>query len=143
MASFSELVTNATELNSAKENVSFAVRQARIDKAKTEKEENQKLKDAEKQLKTAQKQLEKIPITYGPLTQQEANSQQKANSKSLLEVSQIDNLQKTFDEYAIALTQYNNAENNYNKVSKEKERNLQAVEVRSNDLIEQAKGKFA
>ena len=137
MASFSELVTKASELNSAKENVSFAVRQARIDKAKTEKEENQKLKDAEKNFKNAQKQLEKTQVTYGPLTQQEANS------KSLLEVSQIGNLQKNFDEYTIAQTQYNNAKNNYNKVSGERERNLQAVEVRSNDLIEQANGKFA
>lgn len=143
MASFSELVTNATELNSAKENVSFAEKQAKIDYAKTKKEENQKLKDAEKNFKNAQKQLEKIPITYGPLTQQEVNSQQKVNSKSLLEVSQTENLQKNFDEYAIALTQYNNAKNNYNKVRDEKERNLQAVEVRSNDLIEQANGKFA
>ena len=154
MASFSELVTNATELNSAKENVSFAVRQARIDKAKAEKEGNQKLKDAEKEkeikqknLKNANKQLEKSKEklekisntssnTFGPLTQQEVNS------KQTLEALQKENWQKSFIA-DIAQTQYNNAENNYNKVSKEKERNLQAVEVRSNDFIEQAKGKFA
>lgn len=165
MASFSDLVTNATELNSAKENVSFAVRQAKIDYAKTKKEENQKLKDAEKKLETTQKNLKNANIqleksteklekitnassnTFGPLTQQETKT---------LEASQKENWQKSFiignaqiqydnavNNYNNAQIQYNNAENNYNKVSKEKERNLQAAEVRSNDLIEQAKGKFA
>lgn len=154
MVSFSELVTNATELNSAKENVSFAVRQSKIDYAKTKKEENQKLKDAEKQLETTQKnlknankqlekskeKLEKISNTssntFGPLTQQETNSQQT------LEALQKENWQKSFIA-GNAQIQYNNAEKNYNKVGDEKERNLQAVEVRSNDLIEQANGKFA
>jgi len=154
MPSISDLGTKASELNSAKENVSFAVRQKRIDYAKTEKDENQKLKDAEKQLKTAQKnlknankqlekskeKLEKISNTssntFGPLTQQESNSQQT------LEALQKENWQKSFIANN-AQTQYNNAENNYNKVSDEKERNLQAVEVRSTDLINQANGKFA
>ena len=154
MASFSDLVTNATELNSAKENVSFAERQAKIDYAKTKKEENQKLKDAEKQLETTQKnlknankqlekskeKLEKISNTssntFGPLTQQEVNS------KQTLEALQKENWQKSFIA-SNAQTQYNNAEKNYNKVSDEKERNLQAVEVRSTDLINQANGKFA
>lgn len=154
MASFSELVTNATELNSAKENVSFAVRQARIDKAKAEKEENQKLKDAEKQLETTQKNLKNANIqlekstkklekitnassnTFGPLTQQEMNS------KQTLEALQKENWQKSFIA-DVAQSQFNNAENTYNKVNNERERNLQAVEVRSNDLINQANGKFA
>lgn len=154
MPSISDLGTKAIELNSAKENVSFAVRQSRIEYAKAEKEENQKLKDAEKDLETTQKnlknankqleksteKLEKISNTssntFGPQTQQEMNS------KQTLDALQKENWQKSFIA-DVAQSQFNNAENTYNKVNNERERNLQAVEVRSTDLINQANGKFA
>jgi len=137
MASFSNLVTKATELNSAKENVSFAVRQSQADYAKAKKEENQKLKEAEKNFKNAKKQLEKTQVTYGPLTPQEVNS------GGLLKASQIENLQKNFDEYTIAQTQYDNAKNNYNEVSNKREERLDDINSKGLINIAQAEYKYS